>query len=439
MKNILKKELLILLGCIVLFLIIRSIHYPQHVNFSGDQGMFANKALELFRNKEITLIGPETSMRYESRVFYQGPATYYMLMFFLAIANWDPLIASYLFTIFASLMIIPLYFGVKKLINTKAAWVMVVIYMLAPYYVTYSRFLWNPTFQFSLVPLLIYCMGLYKENKKWWIFMLISILLGVLLHFHYQFVVIIAAIFIYYFLIQKEILKKIPLFLLGIALGASPMILFELRNDFYNMKTMLFLFEHKDKLDRGGGSYPHYYITLSFMTLLASLGIINKIIKYVRSKKISKKEFLYKVKGMLNDKTYRYVLGALFLFLLIRSLIFFTPMPRNSFWAGTDNWNYLDDYKIYEIVKKENLQNYNIANLPYDTLSSVSKFLLRKDGIEINDDYYRNKYLFVIYKNDNFMEATSYEVATFKPHKILKKWKINDHYQMFLLERLPSS
>lgn len=435
MKRFLKKELIILLGCIVLFISLRSINYQYHLNFTGDQAMFSIKALELYKNKEITLLGPETSMRYQSRVFYQGPATYYMLMVFLILGNWDPMVSSYLFMIFCSLMIIPLYYGVKKLMNIRSAWIVVIIYILSPYYINYSRFLWNPNFQFSLLPVLILLMGLYKQYKKWWIFFAMSILLGILLHFHYQFVVVIAGIFVFYFVIKRIHPKYIPLFIAGLGIGVLPMAIFELRHNFYNFRTMIFLFQHRNELDRGGGSYPHYYLSLSLMLLLAAMGVINRLITYIFSKKLQKKDFLFKIKTFLNQKTYGVVVVLIFVFLLTKALIANVPVPKESFWAGTNDWNYLADHRIYEIVKQEHLTNYNIANLTYDTLAWVPKYLLLKDGVPINNDYYHEDYLFVVYKNDNYMEATSYEVATFKPHKVLKTWKINDHYKMFLLKR----
>jgi hypothetical protein len=201
---------------------------------------------------------------------------------------------------------------------------------------------------------------------------------------------------------------------------------------------MFFLFQHRNELDRGGGSYPHYYLSLSFMLLVGFTGLISSFVNYIHTKKLQKKEFLFTIKKYLNQKTYGIVIIFIFAILLTKALVANVPVPKQSFWAGTNDWNYLADHRIYEIVKQENLTNYNIANLTYDTLSWVPKYLLLIDGVPINNDYYHEDYLFVVYKNDNFMEATSYEVATFKPHKILKTWKINDHYKMFLLKRLPS-
>jgi len=198
-----KKTIIILLFFISLFIIIRSINFIYHLNWSGDQASFAIEALRIFRTKSLTLIGPQISANLEGRFVFQGPAIYYMLLIFLILGKFDPVISSYLFMIFCSLMILPLFYGVKKLTNEKVAWLMIIIYSFIPYYINYTRFIWNSTFLLSLLPILIWLMGKYQENKKTVYLFVIAFWLGLLLQFHYQFIIVIAGIFSYYFLFKK--------------------------------------------------------------------------------------------------------------------------------------------------------------------------------------------------------------------------------------------
>ena len=113
--------------------------------------------------------------------------------------------------------------------------------------------------------------------------------------------------------------------------------------------------------------------------------------------------------------------------------------PVHAFWAPTSPWNYLDEKHIYEIIKSTQLKSdFNVANLAYyDTLSVVVKYFMKRDGYNINyDDYYNNKYLFVISEKDTYLSNPAYEVATFKPRVLLKQWNINARFNMVLLERL---
>jgi len=113
--------------------------------------------------------------------------------------------------------------------------------------------------------------------------------------------------------------------------------------------------------------------------------------------------------------------------------------PVHAFWAPSTPWNYLDEKRIYEIIRSTPIKSdFNIANLAYyDTLSVVVKYFMKRDGYVINyDDYYNNKYLFVISEKDKYLSSPSYEVSTFKPNVLLRQWNINSRFDMVLLERL---
>ena len=420
MKRIFNKTFLLLFICIGLFIGIRSLHYVYQVNFSGDQAFCGIEALRIFKDKIITFIGPQISANYEGRYIFQGPIIYYMYLFFLLLGKWDPVSSSYFFMIFCALMIVPLFFGTKKLINEKAAWIMVIIYSFFPYYINYTRFLWNSTFLLSLLPLLIFFMGVFKEGKykKMSLFFLISFWLGLLLQFHYQFVLIIAAIFVFYFLIKKIKPINILIFISGILLGFSPLIIFELRHQFYHIHTILLFIQNWSKVDKPGNiTMPHYYLAISFMLIILLLGVM--------SKKINKIKY--------------YLIIIFGLIILLYGFSSNINKPVHAFWAPTSPWNYLDEKHIYEIIKSTQLKSdFNVANLAYyDTLSVVVKYFMKRDGYNINyDDYYNNKYLFVISEKDTYLSNPAYEVATFKPRVLLKQWNINARFNMVLLERL---
>ncbi len=416
MKN--KKTLFLLGGVIIIFIALRSINYIYYLNWSGDQGSFAIEALKIFQTGKLTLIGPQISANLNGHFIFQGPVITYMLLFFLYIGKWDPLISSYLFMIFCSLMIFPLFFGVKKLINEKAAWLMVIIYTLVPYYINYSRFIWNSTFLLSLLPILIYLMGLYKEKKSRFVFFLVAFWLGLLLQFHYQFILIILFVFLYYFLFKKESVSNILFFVFGLIVGFSPLIIFELKHDFYNIRTMILFAQNWNQVDRPGGiTTPHYYLSMSFLSILALFGFWQK--------KLTKIPYIY--------------IWIVAFCLSLYSLIIYMPKPTHAYWASTTPWNYLAEKRIYDIIRSTGLKkDFNVANLAYyDTPSVVIKYFMKRDGYQINyDDYYKNKYLFVVTEGNKYLVNPSYEIATFKPHKILNKWPINSKYSLLLLERL---
>jgi len=386
-----------------------------------DQPEQALLAMDVFRNKRLVMIGPPISaVSYQGRVLFIGPVMTYIMVFFLGLGRWDPLTASYFFMVFCGLMVIPLYYGVKWLISQRAAWIMVIIYSFLPYYLNYSRFLWNPNFQFALLPILFLLMGFYRKSKKNRFLFLIGFWLGVLLQLHYQFIISIILISFYYFIVKKAGFKKFLLYLGGLLLGFFPLLIFEIRHQFYLSKTLILFFQHLGELDVRGNR-NHYYLSLSLVVLLGFIGLIKNQIK------------------KLTTKNFNIILALLFIILFISSSRITFIRPSAAFWSAVPHWNYLADEKVYQIIRNQNLTNFNVTNQTYDPLAMVQKYLLRRDNIRINyDDYWHNRYLFVIDKagKKNFMDNPGYEVKTFRPYGLLKTWKINDYYVLHLVERI---
>ncbi len=407
------KEISILGLLIIFYILIRSIHFASYINFSHDQGLFSSRAIEIYRNKSLTLIGPSISYIFQGREIFQGGVIYYVFLLFLWLGNFEPLMASYFFMLFSAVMLIPLFYGVKLLMNKNAAWLVCIIYTFLPFYINYSRFLWNPNFQFSLLPILILFMGLFKKYNKVYLFGLMSIFLGILLQFHYQFIVIIIGIAIYYFVLKQTKLSFLPVYTIGLMIGLSPLILFELRNNFYNLQTIYFFLSHGQYfLNSGGSMQSHYFLSISFFVLLFFVSVVQKYFSEIK-------------------------LIVLTVILLSISVFIYGRKPLNAF-GMSDNWNYISEESAFRLIKAQKISNFNVANTIYDTKASVQKYLLRRDAVIINEeDYYNNKYLFVISTNkDTFTGKRAYEIETFKPSVIVSNWKINDYYKLYLLKRI---
>lgn len=411
-KTVILREILFLILLIISGIIIRSLHFSYFLNFSHDQGLFSSYALDIYRNRTITLIGPSISYIYQGREIFQGGVIYYVFLFFLWIGSFDPIKSSYLFMVSAMFMLLPLFYGVKYLINRKAAYYVCVVFSLLPFYIDYTRFLWNPNFQFVFIPILFLLMGFYKKTKKTYLLFFVGIYAGFLLQFHYQFVIIIFGLIIYYFVYKCSPVKLLPLFISGILLGFSPLIIFELRNNFYNTQTIWYFISHGQYfLNSGGSMQPHYFLSLSLFMLIIVLSFLQRYTSYKK-------------------------LVFLSAFLFILSAFSYGKKPSTAF-GMSKNWNYLLEKKAHEIIKAQEIKNFNIANAVYDTKAAVQKYLLRREGILINEeDYYQNNYLFVITTyTDKFEGERAYEIVAFKPSVIVDKWNLSSDYSLYLLKK----
>lgn len=412
MRKIVSNKSLFIVILIGLYILIRSIYFSENLNFSADQGDQAKKSFELWQNKKIELIGPAISFRNNGRMIFTGSITYYFQWLFLLPGRFDPIVSSYLFMLFGMVMLIPLYFGVKNLSDEKKAILVCSIYTFLPLYINYSRFFWNPNYQFVLTPLVIWLFSVYTKNgKQLWLF-LESLLLGALLMFHYQYSVVIGMFFAFHLINKKFGLKEMTVFAFGIILGFFPMIFFELRHNFYNIRTLLMFLEEKNSVFSQGGGFDesHYYLSIN-LGLLALFASIKKI------------------------KLNWVMVGILGLFLCLLSLTKISSKPTRGFGMSA-NWNYLMELKANEIIRSNNVRDYNVANLIYNTKASVQKYLLKINGENIDEENYTtNKYLYIITDKDDPLNDPAYEVNWFKPSTLIHDWDLNNQYHLYLFRR----
>jgi hypothetical protein len=263
----------------------------------------------------------------------------------------------------------------------------------------------------SLLPLLVLLMGLYKKISKPIYLFFVAAFCGVLIQFHYQFSLIILGLILYYFVVKKLGVVNFLVFVLGLITGFLPILIFEVRNNFYNLQTFWLFVTHGVFSTSREGWPPHYFLSILFFVFLLVGGLMRKM--------ISTKEVV--------------AAGS---FLLIISMYLYARNPSHSF-GMIEGWNYQQEEKASAIIASQNLHGFNIANPSYDTKAWVQKYLLESKGIFIDkDNYTNNEYLFVIVENGaDFTKNPAYEISTFKPSHVLDVWKINDGFTMYLLKR----
>ncbi len=395
---------------ILLFIFTRSVYFENRFNFVYDQVAAATKVLELWKTKSITLIGPHMSFMVEGRQVFFGGFSYAMDLVFLLIGKFDPFLSTYAFMLFCALMILPLYIGTKKLINQQAAIIMMVLYTLLPYFIESTSQMWNPYYMMSLFPLQVYLMGLFKEKKSPKVFLLFSIINGLCFQLHYLFIFAWFGLGAYYFLVKKLSRKYFLMYLIGFGIGMGNLIVFELRNNFYLLQTLWIFANHPRNVSEHWIA-PYYLLSVVFFGILAMLGLL---------------------KEKLNTK----IAIGIFIILLFFAIPYITTGARER--SYPKGWTYENDQEVYRIIK-ENLTTYEDVNVFefYDATGNVPKYFLKRDNIALDyDDYYHNKYLYVTYPDDTYLKNAAYEVANFTPSKVVRTWKMNDDYNLYLLERL---
>lgn len=406
-----KRQWIFIILWIAIYIAVRSIFFVEGLNFSQDQAADSLRGLTLMREGIITLIGTHTGYTYQGRLLFQGPLFIYTYLLFNLLGGFDPVQSTYIFVLVGSLSVVPLYFGLKKLSNEAGAQIGVICYALLPYFVDYTRFLWNPNFQFISTPYLIYAFAQYHTSRSLRWLGVTTILIGVLLQHHYQYLLLIGGLGLY-LLFQRKPLLPLAYLIGGLVIGFLPVLIFELRHDFYNLRTALLFLQHYREvffIGTQASVSPHFFLspTLALITLV-----------------------LMKARRHLSSRSVVIVLIVLSLLTVQR-----LHRPDRMFNAKIP-WTYADELRVYKIIKAHDLTQANIAILPYDNEAVVQKFFLARDSIRFAGDYYTNRYLFAVSKTNRLDSYTAYEVQTFAPRIIVDSWPITNQYTLYLLKRV---
>ena len=376
------------------YLFPRLYNIQNKLEFSYDQGFHLMDVFDMVKTHKIRLIGPEvTSKLFMGREFFIGPHYYYILTILGIISHWSPLTITILFVLLQWLFYLILVKYVFKFFGFLASLVVSCVVALSPYFVSNGRFFWNPHF---IIPLSILFI-IYFDNL-----FLASILWGMAFSFHYTALFWALPILISLIYKKRFNLKNIFIIFCGFILGDLPFFIFELRHNFYNIKTILLVFTHT----RGAVTEysPHYFIYPLFILIVWGLLLLSK--KY-------KKPF----------------------YLLILLFLFFKSDPGLDQIKG---WTYPEQLKVRDLILQNGCpQNYNIATtIQGDTRFHSLRFLLIQKKCPPNkeDDYSTNKLLYLVAPSNRPPETeTVWEITSAKPFKIIEKHTINQDINLFLL------
>lgn len=228
----------------------------DYVVFLGDEGRDMLVIRQMLTDFRPVFLGPTASVG----GFYLGPIYYWMAAPFLAITRFDPTGPSIMVALFGIATVILLYRFLKDTVGFYPAILTSFLYATAPLIVRYSRSSWNPNPLPFFSLLLIYF--LYKSHKTGKIkYIFISGLsFGIAMQLHYLAIMLIpisATIIALNFSFKKW--PKIILYaLIGFAITFSPFLLFEIKHNFPNLKT---IFEFVTR------SSTHGYSTINLLDI----------------------------------------------------------------------------------------------------------------------------------------------------------------------------
>jgi hypothetical protein len=248
-----------LLAIIILAFFLRSYHLSTDLLFHRDQGLHSLSIWNIYHEKKLSLLGHPSDVD----GLTHAPIYYWLMLPAYALSGGNPAMAS-LFQITLEILSLPfLYLSLKKLFNSKTAFLTLIIYSISYGGVSLSRWLVNVTPILPLTNLLLFLLAYYPKV------FITSLVVGVITQLNAAIGVFLLP-FLFWFYRSKFSLKTLTLILAGFLLPALPLLAFELRHNFVITQAILAF------SGQGTGLNPTVFIT----NLGVLLTEINKIVSY---------------------------------------------------------------------------------------------------------------------------------------------------------------
>ncbi len=414
-RNIFYKFCLFVL--VFLYLFLRLYKFQERTTYHLDQGLHLLESWEMVKNKDIRLIGPMVSSKtFMDRGFFIGPQYYYVLAFLGTITNWNPISIDIILLFLELGFILVLVNWVKNKFGSIEALTIFGLFTFSRFFIIHSRFFWNPHFLLPWSIMALIGLDKYIESRKIKYLIAVGFLWGLSFGFHYA--AILWGLPILILLLINKIFKKKETFLalpLGFILGNLPWFVFELRNNFYNIKTIWWVMS---QAKNSGKMELHYFVyPLGVFILISLVWCLNKIL----------------------DKTKKIILAVGLILIIsyfqIVTITNYVPLGHPN------GWNYPIAKNIVEKILVNGCpEDFNVATtISGDTRAYDLRFLLIRSGCNPMgvDEYPEAKTLFLIAPVERPPETEKvWEVSSLEKFEIKRQEKISEKIVFWELQRL---
>lgn len=231
--------------CLAIAAFFRLYKIDEYLTFLGDEGRDVLVVFHILHGN-LTLLGPTASVG----GFFLGPIYYYMMAPFLLLFNYNPVGPAVMVALIGVLTVGLLYKVVDDFFGKVPAFFVSFLYAISPLAVIYSRSSWNPNPVPFFTLLLMYTLYLSISKKSNKLIIVAGILFGILLQLHYLATFLGVVVFFYFLILsiihKKAVIDRIRLFItrclffaLGILIGWSPFLAFEVRHGFQNIQSIM--------------------------------------------------------------------------------------------------------------------------------------------------------------------------------------------------------
>ncbi len=414
-----KYFLLLFLAITLLSILARFWNYDKLVGFTLDGPIHLMGAKDMVESGKLALIGPSvTSKEVFGRVIFLGPFHTYVLALLGLLTNWNVVLISAFFTLLWIAAFIVLFFWLNKKFGGVISIVVYSLLSFYPFFIQVGRQIWNPQY----IPLLGTLFLIFLvERKRIVHYFLAGVMFGLGLNVHYA---TLLWIFIALFFAADDIkngkfhIQNWLMFLGGITVSELPLIIFEMRHNFYNLQTIIFQLRY-GQLSQGYTFSIWYYYVLPFLPMAAYLFALFL-------KKMQKSQFFTSLAGLLS---------LLSLYLLISA---FGPAGQTA--MHYPGWSLAKQRAVSNMIIKDDERSFEVAEtLSSDTRATDIRWWLRESGVSVMpvDAYKSAPVLYLIAPGDRPPETESvWEVSSMEPFKVVEKVELGTNLFFYKIERI---
>jgi len=388
-----------------LFWGIRLWRFEELMTFGPDQALFMEDVYKIAESKKLPLIGPiVTSRIVDGKGFFTGPTFYYLLLPISIISKWDAILISKIYIIAWWLAGVALFFWLSRKFSFLAGLSAYAIFSVVPTFIYYSRFIWNP----NILPFLGIIILVLLQHNLWFA---VGVVTGLGISFNYDFLVWMPLLI--FIIIFKKTLHSLALLSAGLILGSFPFLLFEIRHNFYNIRTLI------DNTVQTPQSFAPYHLVFPLIGILFYAW--GKLTFYLQNKK--------QVIG---------IFVSVLAFLLFLTKFIYSPGGR----LGMPNdW----DVRTQRIASR--LICDDIGQRAFEVASTMDgltqapdiRWWLRIDGcLPLDISQYQSADVLYLVA-DRYWQPKSeslWEVTSLSPYKIENQHKLNNNLTLYKLVRL---
>lgn len=406
----------------VIFLIIVFAFFVRLYNFTDRVTFGPEQALSLivsgrYINEKPSLLGQEYfRVTSSGHKLFSGALFSYSLVPLQLILNYQPISITAYFVVLNIITGLLLFLLVKKVFNFSVAVFTLIIFLFSGYMIYHSLFIWILNYLPLIGLLAFYALYLFHKRPKFIYVFILGGLSGVGINLQYLFIPFAFLLLLFVIWKSKHKIKSIFLFIVGAIFGNFPMVLFDLRHDFYHLRSLWQYFV--DTLVNPGQSSITYYHFLHFWPVLALLGGLLLFYIWKRSKP-----------GVV-------FLMILYLYMNLSSgLVSFqepTGMPEGL--------NTAEVLKAAEVISRDKPEEFNVVSLlDFDARGHILRYPLEylydlePMGVE---EYEEAQSLYVFSKKSYDFDRTGlWEINVFEPKEIEVLSEIDENYVVYKLTK----